>query len=94
MALELASRNPSRIAAVACIDGGFITLSRAFPDWETAARDLAPPSFDQVLYADLEKRLRKRYSDWPESGLRGQLSNFEIAPDGTIRPHLQRDHHF
>ena len=92
--LELAYRHPARIAALACIDGGFITLSRAFPDWETAARELAPPSFDKVLYTDLEKRLRKRYSDWPESGVKGQLANFEIAADGTIRPHLQRDHHF
>ncbi len=92
--LELAGRHPSRIAAVACIDGGFITLSRAFPDWETAARELAPPSFDKVLYTDLERRLRKRYFDWPESGILGQLANFEVAPDGTARPHLMRDHHF
>ncbi len=92
--LELASRHPSRIAAVACIDGGFITLSRAFPDWETAARELAPPSFDKVLYTELEMRLRKRYSDWPESGILGQLANFQVAPDGTARPHLKRDYHF
>lgn len=92
--LELARHHPDRIAAVACIDGGFITLSRAFPDWETTARDLAPPSFDGVLHTDLEKRLRKRYSDWPESGILGQLANFEVASDGTVRPHLQRDHHF
>ena len=92
--LELAHRHPGRIAAVACIDGGFITLSRAFPDWETAARELAPPSFDKVLYSDLEKRLRKRYSDWPEIGILGQLANFEVTPDGTPRPHLKRENHF
>jgi len=92
--LELAGRHPSRIAAVACIDGGFITLSRAFPDWETASRELAPPSFDEVLYTDLERRLRKRYFDWPESGVLGQLANFQVSPDGTARPHLKREHHF
>lgn len=92
--LELASRHPSRIAAVACIDGGFITLSSAFPDWETAARELAPPSFDKLQYSDLERRLRKGYSDWPESGILGQLANFEVAPDGTARPHLKREYHF
>ncbi|MYK55025.1 MAG: alpha/beta hydrolase [Acidimicrobiia bacterium] len=92
--LELADRYPTRIAAIACIDGGFITLSRAFADWETAARELAPPSFDKVLYTDLEKALRKHYSDWPESGILGQLANFEVAPDGAARPHLERDHHF
>jgi len=92
--LELAHRHPTRIAAVACIDGGFITLSNTLPDWDTAARQLAPPSFDGVLYSDLEKRLRKHFSGWPESGVRGQLANFEVAPDGTARPHLKREHHF
>lgn len=92
--LELAYRHPDRIAAVACIDGGFITLSRSFSDWETAKVELAPPSFENVLYNDLEERLRKHYSDWPESGLRGQLANFHMGADGAIRPHLQRDHHF
>lgn len=92
--LELARLYPRRIAAVACIDGGFITLSRAFPDWETAARELAPPYFDKVLYTELEKRLRKHYSDWAESGILGQLANFEVAPDGTARPHLKREYHF
>lgn len=92
--LELAHRHPARIAALACIDGGFITLSRSFPDWETAARQLAPPSFDGVLYSDLERRLRTRFRDWPQSGVRGQLANFEVAPDGAARPHLKREHHF
>ena len=92
--LELALRHPNRIAGLACIDGGFITLSRSLPDWETAATELAPPSFDKVLYTDLEKKLRKHFSDWPESGVRGQLANFEVAEDGTARPHLPRDHHF
>jgi len=92
--LELAGRHPSRIAAVACIDGGFMTLSRAFPDWEAAARELAPPSFDKVLFTELENKLRKRYSAWPENGVLGQLANFAVAPDGTARPHLKRDYHF
>ena len=92
--LELARSHPNRIAAVACIDGGFITLSRTFPDWETAARELAPPSFGKVLYTDLEGKLRKHYCHWPESGILGQLANFEVAPDGTVRPHLKREYHF
>lgn len=92
--LELAHRHPARIATLACIDGWFITLSRSLPDWETAARQLAPPSFDGVLCSDLERRLRKRPAGWPESGMRGQLANFEVAPDGTDRPHLRREHPF
>ncbi len=92
--LELALRHPSRITAVACIDGGFITLSNSFPDWETAARKLAPPSFDQVALTDLQKRLRRRHPDWPDSGISGQLANFAVNDDGSVRPHLERAHHF
>lgn len=92
--LELAHRYRRRIAALACIDGGFITLSRSLPDWETTARELAPPSFDGVLHSDLERKLRKHFSGWPESGVRGQLANFVVAPDGTAGPHLKRENHF
>ena len=92
--VELAFRHPSRVAAIACVDGGFITLSRFFPDWETCATELAPPSFHGVPLADLERKLRKHFSDWPESGIVGQLANFNEAPDGTARPHLKREHHF
>lgn len=92
--LELARRHPDRMAAVACLDGGFITLSRSFPDWETAARELAPPSFEGVLRSDLEERFRARFGDWPESGVLGQLANFEVLADGTVRPHLNRENHY
>lgn len=92
--VELAHRHPAKVAAVACIDGGFITLSDHFPDWETARSELAPPSFEGVTRAAVERRLRESHPDWPESGIRGQLANFATAPDGTVRPRLRRDHHF
>ena len=92
--VEFAFRHPSRTAAIACVDGGFITLSRSLPDWETCAAELAPPSFQGVSLADLERKLRKHFSGWPESSIEGQLANFEVAPDGTARPHLKREYHF
>lgn len=92
--LELAHRAPDRVAGLGCIDGGFITLSRSFPDWETASADLAPPPFDDLVYIDLERRLTRRFSDWPPGAVLGQLANFEITEDGKARPHLRRDHHF
>lgn len=92
--LELARRTPERVNGLACIDGGFITLSRSFPDWRTASAKLAPPSFDDVSYSGLERKLREHFAGWPESGVLGQLANFEVAEDGKARPHLRRDHHF
>ena len=92
--VELARRHPGKVAGVAFIDGGFITLSDHFPDWETALSKLTPPSFEGVTPADLERRLREHHPDWPETGIRGQLANFSTAPDGTLRPRLAREHHF
>lgn len=91
--VELARRHPRKVAAAAFIDGGFITLSDHFPDWETALAELTPPSFEGLTPAVLEKRLRERHPDWPETGIMGQLANFATAPDGTVRPHLAREHH-
>lgn len=91
--VELASQHPRKVAGAAFIDGGFITLSDLFPDWETALAKLSPPSFEGLTPAFLERRLRERHPDWPESGIRGQMANFATAPDGTVRPHLTREHH-
>ena len=92
--VELAFRHPAGIAALGCLDGGFITLSESFPDWEMARSALAPPSFPGMTFGDLEKKLRERCADWPESGILGQLANFQVARDGSFRAHLDRDHHF
>jgi pimeloyl-ACP methyl ester carboxylesterase len=32
-------------------------------------------------------------ADWPEDGRRAALANFGDLPDGTVRPHLSREHH-
>ena len=69
-------------------------MSGHFPDWETARSALAPPSFEGVTRAGIERRLRESHPDWPESGIGGQLANFATAPDGTVRPRLLREHHF
>ena len=82
------------MAGAAFIDGGFITLSDLFPDWETALAELTPPSFDGLTPDVLERRLREGHPDWPESGIMGQMANFATAPDGTLCPHLAREHHF
>ena len=91
--VELARRHPRKVAGAAFIDGGFITLSDLFPDWETALAELTPPSFEGLTPDVLERRLREGHPDWLESGIRGQMANFATDPDGTLRPHLAREHH-
>ena len=91
--LEMAVRYPEVVAGLALVDGGFLTLGEAFPEWSDAAAQLAPPELEGMLKTDLENHMRARLDGWPETGIQGQLNNFEVRSDGTIRPHLSRRDH-
>jgi pimeloyl-ACP methyl ester carboxylesterase len=81
------------VAGVALVDGGWIHLSDRFPTFAECWEQLAPPRFDHLTRAQLEEHARGWNSDWPEEGRRGALANFADLPDGTVRPHLSREHH-
>ena len=92
VAIEFAKRHPDLCSAVVCVDGGFIRISDQFRSWDEAARELAPPDLSNFTLADLNE-LRARFAGWPETGVAGQLANFEqIGPD-SVRPRLSRDNH-
>lgn len=93
VALELAARHPSAVAALALVDGGTIELSERFADWPTCAAALAPPPLAGTPAVDFEGMIRKYHADWPETGIQGSLANVEVLADGTIRPWLSREHH-
>ena len=81
------------VAALALVDGGWIHLSDRFPTFEECWAQLAPPVFDGWSRAELEERASGWNTDWPPEGRRAALANFEELPDGTVRPHLSREHH-
>jgi hypothetical protein len=81
------------VAAVALVDGGWIHLSDRFPTFDECWETLAPPAFDGLTRTELEERARSWNADWPEEGRRGALANFADQPDGTVLPHLSREHH-
>lgn len=93
LALELAYRHPGVARAIACVDGGLIELSERFPDWAECARVLAPPRLVGTPAAEVEAYARRAHPDWPETGIRGLLANFEVRPDGTVAPWLTYDRH-
>ncbi len=93
VAVELAARAPGAVRGVAGIDGGAIDLRARFPTWEEAAERLRPPTLVGTPAADLEARFRAAHPDWPESGIRGMLANFEVRPDGTVAPWLTLPRH-
>ncbi len=91
--LELAARRPELLRGIVCVDGGWLEPSRAFPDWETCLRALAPPPLAGRPLAEIEARIRAAHPDWPATGVGGTLANFEVRPDGTVAPWLTYERH-
>ena len=91
--LELAARHPRSVGAIVCVDGGWLELRRDFPDWPACERALAPPHLIGRRFDEIEGYIRSGHRDWPESGIRGTLANFEVRPDGTIAPWLTFERH-
>lgn len=91
--LELAHRHPRAVDGIACIDGGLIELRQRFPDWEDAARVMAPPRLLGTPVERLRGWIEQNTSDWPEEGRLGQMANFEVRVDGTVAPWLTFERH-
>ncbi|HXX61240.1 MAG TPA: alpha/beta hydrolase [Candidatus Sulfotelmatobacter sp.] len=91
--LELAARHPAAVRAIALVDGGWIELSEGFPRLADCLVALAPPRLAGRPLREVEGYVRSAHADWPESGIRGTLGNFEVRPDGTIAPWLTYDRH-
>jgi pimeloyl-ACP methyl ester carboxylesterase len=91
--LELAARRPELVGGIACVDGGWLEPSRQFPDWEACRTALAPPHLVGRRAEEVEAHIRAAHPDWPETGIRGTLANFEVRADGTVAPWLTFDRH-
>lgn len=91
--LDLAARHPGLVRGIACVDGGWLEPSRDFADWDACRAALSPPRLAGRRLDEIEGYIRSAHPDWPESGIRGVLGNFEIRPDGTIAPWLTFDRH-
>jgi pimeloyl-ACP methyl ester carboxylesterase len=91
--LELGNRHPSTVDQVVCVDGGFIDLQLAFPDWDDCAASLAPPKLAGTPVETLRGWLDQSSADWPDEGRAGTMANFEVRDDGTIAPWLTFERH-
>lgn len=90
--VELAGRRPELLRGVACVDGGWLDLSR-FETFEDCAAVMSPPRTTGLAFAEIDAMIRGRHPDWPESGLAGALACFEVRDDGTVAPWLSFDRH-
>jgi pimeloyl-ACP methyl ester carboxylesterase len=93
VALELAAGWPDRIRAIALVDGGWLEPRAIFPDWQACLQTLAPPRLVGRPLTEITGHLRSSHPDWPETGTRGMLANFEVRPDGTVAPWLTYERH-
>ncbi len=91
--LEVAYRQPEKVRAVACVDGGTIELAETFDTWEQCQAVLAPPVLTGTPRSEMEAMVRAVHPGWPESSVQATLANFETRADGTIAPWLSRDRH-
>ncbi len=91
--VELAAVRPALVRGIVCVDGGWLEPSRSFPDWEACRAALAPPPLVGRPLTEIEGYIRSAHPDWPETGIRGTLANFELRADGTIAPWLTFDRH-
>ncbi len=91
--LELAARHPDLVRGIVCVDGGWLEPGRDFADWNACRAALSPPRLAGRRMAEIEGYMRSAHPDWPETGIRGVLANFELRPDGTVAPWLSFDHH-
>src|SRR5205085_6386309 len=92
--VDFAARYPDVPGLIVLVDGGFSQMaSRSGATWEQISVDLRPPSFLGRPQSDLEEMLRKYHPGWTDEGIQSSLANFEVLPDGTIRPWLSLEHH-
>ena len=93
LVIELAARYPDLVSGVVCVDGGFVDLKSAWPDWEEALQLLTPPSLDDLREEALASRGAEQYPGWPPEGVAAQLANLEVLSDGTVRRRLSLENH-
>jgi pimeloyl-ACP methyl ester carboxylesterase len=91
--LALAARHPLAIRGIVCVDGGWLEPSRHFTDWDACRTALAPPRLAGRRLEEVGAYIRAAHPDWPETGIRGVLANFEVRRDGTVAPWLTYDRH-
>jgi pimeloyl-ACP methyl ester carboxylesterase len=93
LAVELAWAHPEAVSAIACVDGGTITLADRFSDFEACWAVLAPPVTEGTPLTAIAGFLRGTHPDWSDESIAGALACFEVRQDGTVAPWLTRDRH-
>jgi pimeloyl-ACP methyl ester carboxylesterase len=90
--MSLAARRGG-VAAVGCVDGGWIRPAQRFATFEDCWTELAPPTFEGRRFADLRARVVAAHPDWPAEAVEATLQNVRELPGGGVENRLSREHH-
>ncbi len=91
--LSFGVRYPDVARGLVFVDGGFFDLQMRSADWDATKQTLTPPNLLGTPRAQMRQWMHRNHPDWSDEGVEGQLGNFEILADGTVRPWLTLDRH-
>jgi len=93
LVLELAHKYPHLITGIVAVDGGFYELSKKYKNYEQCWEKYQPPNLIGKYVNEMRDYFIRSRPDWPETGINGMMSNFEVLKDDTIQPFLTYDKH-
>jgi pimeloyl-ACP methyl ester carboxylesterase len=91
--LAFGALHPHLARGLIFVDGGYFDLQMRSADWETTRKNFTPPNLLGTPHEQMRLWMRESHPDWDDEGIEGQLGNFEILEDGTIRPWLTLERH-
>lgn len=91
--VRLAAKHPELPGAIGLVDGGWIDLRAAFPDWTSCEAALRPQDIDGRPAAVMRQWLESGHPDWSDTAREATLANMRVRPDGTIERRLTVPHH-
>lgn len=89
----LAAGHPAVVAALALVDGGWISPSDEFESWEACERALRPPDIDGSPAQGVIDYMRDAHPGWSRAAIDATVANLAIQADGTVRRRLSVAHH-
>lgn len=93
-AMVFAAEHPDLVKGLVLVDGGIMELKTQWKDWETAKKNMTPPSWDGKSKIDLLSIIRDDWLHhaWSPEVEQAALSSFEIKGD-RVSPRLKIENH-
>ena len=93
LTLAAEHRDDTPVAALALVDGGWISLGDRYPTFEQAWAELAPQVPQGMSLAELRERFTGWLVDFPPEGVEAQLANLMEDASGHAVARLTLEHH-